>query len=57
MTDEDMAEQHALWNELPQASLLLCFFHVLRAIVEKWPVKCLFMDLGLLEWNPTRMKP
>ena len=32
MTDKDMAERDAIRNELPQASLLLCLFHVLRAM-------------------------
>ena len=32
MTDKDMAERDALRSKLPQASLLLCLFHVLRAI-------------------------
>ena len=32
MTDKDMAEREAIRQELPQASLLLCLFHVLRAM-------------------------
>jgi len=32
MTDKDMAEHDAIRKELPQASLLLCLFHILRAI-------------------------
>jgi len=32
MTDKDMAEREAIQKELPQASLLLCLFHVLCAI-------------------------